>query len=135
AIHVATPALYPPMDFVNKVRKAFNSGGPAFIQVLTPCPKGWFFDPKHTVTLSRLAVETGAWALWEYEEGAFSLTYKPPKRRDLAEYMRLQGRFTHLSDEDIERLDRMIEEQWGLWLESDRQKRLILSWTPPPTPL
>lgn len=133
--YVATSSLYPPMDLVNKVRKALNSGGPAFIQVLTPCPKGWFFDPKHTVTLSRLAVETGAWALWEYEEGAFSLTYKPPRRRSLADYMRMQGRFTHLSDEEVERLDKMIEEQWKIWLESDRQKRLILPWTPPPTPL
>ncbi|MBS7637428.1 pyruvate ferredoxin oxidoreductase [Candidatus Bathyarchaeota archaeon] len=133
--YVATSALYPPMDLVNKVRKALNSGGPAFIQILTPCPKGWFFDPKHTITLSRLAVETGAWALWEYEEGTFSLTYKPPKRQGLREYMRMQGRFTHLSDEDIERLDRVIEEQWKLWLESDRQRRIILPWTPPPTPL
>jgi pyruvate ferredoxin oxidoreductase beta subunit/oxalate oxidoreductase subunit beta len=133
--YVATSSLYPPLDLANKVRKALNSGGPAFIQVLTPCPKGWFFDPKYTVTLSRLAVETGAWALWEYEEGVFKLTYKPTRRRPLGDYMRMQGRFTHLSDEDIERLDRMAEEQWKLWLEADEKRRLILPWATPPTPL
>jgi pyruvate/2-oxoacid:ferredoxin oxidoreductase beta subunit len=88
--------LLPPLDFMNKVRKGLDSGGPSFTEVLTPCPKGWFFDPKDTVDFAKLALETRIWVSWEYANGEFSLTYKPRKFTPVKEYLRLQGRFAHL---------------------------------------
>ena len=44
--YVATATLYPPLDFINKAKKALEANGPAFIHLLVPCPKGWFTDPK-----------------------------------------------------------------------------------------
>jgi len=73
--YVATANFHPPLDLMNKMTKALNAGGPAFIHVLAPCPKGWFFDPKYTIDVSRLAVDTGAWVLWEYEKGTFFLIF------------------------------------------------------------
>ena len=128
--YVATANFYPTLDLMNKMTKALNAGGPAFLQVLAPCPKGWFFDPKLTVDVSRLAVDTGAWVLWEYENGTFRMTYKPPKRRHLKDYMRTQGRFAHIKDEEIDELDKRIEDEWKYWLESDKQGKLILPWSP-----
>jgi len=130
--YVATSSLYPPLDFMNKVRRALEADGPAFIHVLTPCPKGWFFEPKETVDLSRLAVETGSWLLWEYDSGEFALTHRASPRKHAREYIRRQGRFSHLTDDEVETIDRMIEEEKKYWEESDRLKRLVLPWIRPP---
>jgi pyruvate/2-oxoacid:ferredoxin oxidoreductase beta subunit len=111
------------------VRKALEAEGPSLIHVLTPCPKGWFFDPKHTFQMSRLAVETGAWALWEYKNGEFSLTHRPTRRKHVREYIRMQGRFSHLTDTQIDMIDNRVAQDWDRWEESDKQKKLILPWT------
>ena len=132
--YVATSTLHPPLDFMNKVRKALDAGGPSFIEVLTPCPKGWFFDPKDTVSLARLALESRAWVSWEYANGEFSLTHKPRKFTPIKEYLKLQGRFTHLSETQVEEIQRMVDEEWEYWEEMDKQKRIVLPWTSAPNP-
>jgi pyruvate/2-oxoacid:ferredoxin oxidoreductase beta subunit len=102
--------------------------------VLTPCPKGWFFDPKYTVDFAKLALETRAWVSWEYADGEFSLTYKPGKMTPVKEYLKLQGRFVHLTEKQIDEIQRMIDEEWKYWEEMDRQKRIILPWISAPIP-
>ncbi|MGB9725326.1 MAG: thiamine pyrophosphate-dependent enzyme [Fervidicoccaceae archaeon] len=126
--YVATATLWPPLDLMNKVHKALNSGGPSLIHVLLPCPKGWFTSPGDTVNLSKLAIETGMWVLWEQSEGHFKLNYRPKPRKHVREYVSLQGRFSHLKDEDIEKLDEMIEEEWAFWEESAKVGRLIVPY-------
>jgi hypothetical protein len=117
---------------MNKVRKALDSGGPSFIELLAPCPKGWFFDPKDTIDLAKLALETRAWASWEYVKGRFSLTYRPRKITPIREYLRIQGRFSHLTDEEIEEIQKMTDAEWKYWEEMDKQKRIVLPWISAP---
>ncbi|MCQ5340711.1 MAG: thiamine pyrophosphate-dependent enzyme [Candidatus Methanomethylicia archaeon] len=105
--YVATASTSFPFDLMTKIRKGLAVKGPAFIQIHTPCPKGWKFPPELTVRIGRLAVETGMWTLYEIEDGQFRLTFKPPKRKPVAEYIKLQGRFAHLREPDI----RYIQEQ------------------------
>jgi pyruvate ferredoxin oxidoreductase beta subunit len=132
--YVATSTLHPPLDFMNKVRRALDAGGPSFIEVLTPCPKGWFFDPKDTVSFAKLALESRAWVSWEYANGEFSLTHKPRKFTPIKEYLKLQGRFAHLSDAQVDEIQRMVDEEWKYWEEMDKQKRIVLPWTSAPNP-
>ena len=132
--YVATATMHPPLDFMNKARKALDAGGPSFIEVLTPCPKGWFFDPKYTVEIAKLALDTRAWVSWEYADGEFSLSYKPRVSTPVKEYLRRQGRFTHLTDNQINEIQRMIDNEWKYWEEMDKQKRIILPWTSAPNP-
>jgi len=132
--YVATSTMHPPLDFMNKVRKALDAGGPSFIEVLTPCPKGWFFDPKHTVNFAKLALDTRAWVSWEYADGEFSLTYKPGKITPVKEYLKLQGRFAHLTEKQIDEIQRMIDEEWKYWEEMNQEKRIILPWISAPIP-
>ncbi|MEM0015058.1 MAG: thiamine pyrophosphate-dependent enzyme [Zestosphaera sp.] len=129
--YVATATLWPPLDLMNKVDKALGSGGPSFIHVLVPCPKGWFTPPDLTVELSRLAVETGLWVLWEYENGRFRLTYKPSPRKHVKNYMQLQGRFAHLSASEIDMIEEVTGREWEIWAEMDRTGKLIVPWVPP----
>jgi pyruvate/2-oxoacid:ferredoxin oxidoreductase beta subunit len=130
--YVATSSLYPPLDFMNKVRKALNCGGPSFIELLTPCPKGWFFDPKDTIDLAKLALETRAWVSWEYAEGTFTLTYRPRKSTPIEQYLRTQGRFTHLTDGEIREIQRMTDEEWRYWEQMDGQRHIVLPWVATP---
>lgn len=126
--YVATATLYPPLDLMNKVARALEAGGPSLIHVLLPCPKGWFSEPSATYPLAKLAVETGMWALWEYAEGHFKLNFKPKPRKHVKEYLKLQGRFAHLTDEDMDKIDKMVEEEWNYWLESDKQGKIVLPY-------
>jgi len=98
----ASPAFA--IDLMNKVRKGLNSGGPAYIHLHAPCPKGWTFPADKTIEMAKLAVDTGMYLLYEIENGEFKVTYKPRRRKPVAEYLKLQGRFNHLAPEYIEEI-------------------------------
>ncbi|MDR1412857.1 MAG: pyruvate ferredoxin oxidoreductase [Actinomycetes bacterium] len=93
-------------DLVRKAEKAFTAEGPAFLNVLAPCPRGWRHAGADTTTVGRLAVETGFWPLFEVENGVWRLTM-PARARTLKpveEFLKLQGRFRHLFKEGNEEL-------------------------------
>ncbi len=98
-------------DLYMKVRKAVEIEGPTFIHAFSPCTPGWRIDPALTVTVSRLAVQTGVWINYEVENGEFRVTTPVPKRKPVKEYLRLQGRFRHLTEEEIAEIQRMVDEE------------------------
>jgi len=84
-------------DLVNKAEKAFNVEGPAFINVLAPCPRGWRYPSDQTTEISRLAVQTKFWPLFEIENGVWKLTpVREKDERPLEDFLKVQGRFAHL---------------------------------------
>ncbi len=107
--YVATASVGYPWDYVEKVKKAMEINGPCYIHVHCPCPTGWRYDPKLTIKLARLAVDTGAWILYEMEGGKIRVTFKPEKRRPVREYLKLQGRFAHLSETEIDEIQREVD--------------------------
>jgi pyruvate ferredoxin oxidoreductase beta subunit len=111
APYVATASVAYPLDFIKKLRKAAAISGPTYVHVHTPCTPGWRIETSKTIEVARLAVLTGAWALYEIEDGKFRLTFKPPKRRPVADYLKLQGRFRHLTEGEIAEIQRMVDEQ------------------------
>ncbi len=116
--YVATASVAYPTDFIEKLRKAASIKGFKYIHLHAPCPVGWRFDPKYTVKVAKLAVETGMWILFEAVNGKvsispFSRPYMDRKRRKpLKEYLKLQERFRTVRDEDIEKLEEMIDDAW-----------------------
>ncbi|HIE31059.1 MAG TPA: pyruvate synthase subunit beta [Methanosarcinales archaeon] len=110
--YIATACPSFPIDFLNKVEKAAEVAGMAFIDLLVPCPVGWGFDPADGIDIGRLAVRTGMWKLYEIVDGRLNLTYIPEKRRKVSEYLRAQARFSHLSDEDIEKIQAEVDCEW-----------------------
>ncbi|RJS79103.1 pyruvate synthase subunit beta [Candidatus Bathyarchaeota archaeon] len=121
--YVATACPSYPMDFIRKIRKAKEIKGTKFIHVLSPCPTGWRYDSSKTVEIGRLAVQTGIWVLFEIENGKFKLN--PPssglidksKRKPVQEYLKLQGRFRKLSEADVEKIQKMVDEDWEQYRE------------------
>ncbi|MEO0216843.1 MAG: thiamine pyrophosphate-dependent enzyme [candidate division WOR-3 bacterium] len=83
-------------DLATKVRKALDADGPSFINVFSPCRLGWAYPPEKTVAITRLAVETCVWPLYEYENGKYRITVKPKEKKPVEEFLKMQGRFTHL---------------------------------------
>ena len=61
---------------MNKVRKGLNVQGPAFLHIHAPCPKGWKFNESKTVEIAKLAIQTGMWVLYEWENGEYKYQHK-----------------------------------------------------------
>ncbi|MHC1581058.1 MAG: pyruvate synthase subunit beta, partial [Methanopyraceae archaeon] len=112
APYVATACVSFPQDLIKKVKKAKKVDGPAYVHVLCPCPPGWGYDSSETIEIGELAVETGMWVLYEVEDGEFRLTYRPKERKPVEEYLKRQKRFQHLTEDEIEEIQRMVDEQW-----------------------
>ncbi|KEH85781.1 pyruvate ferredoxin oxidoreductase [Clostridium novyi A str. BKT29909] len=106
------------LDLYNKSYKAINEiEGPKFINVLTPCARGWRVDTASELDIIKLAVDTCFWPLYEVIDGKFKLTYKPAKKLPIEEWMKPQGRFKHLfkSEEGkakIKSIQAEIDKRW-----------------------
>ncbi len=98
-------------DLKKKVEKAknANANGPAYLHVHTPCPTGWQFDPALTIDVAKTAVQTGAWVLMEIENGKTTLNRKLDKLKPVDAYLKMQGRFKHITDKDIKNIQEDID--------------------------
>lgn len=76
-------------------KRRIYTHGPCFLNVLSPCPRGWQYDTALLPTICQLAVDTCLWPMYEVENGEWRLTYEPKKKKPIEDYMRLQGRFKH----------------------------------------
>lgn len=84
-------------DLYNKSDRAINEfKGSKFINVLTPCPRGWRCDTATELDLVKLAVDTCFWPLYEVADGKYKLNYKPANKLPIEEWLKPQGRFRHL---------------------------------------
>ena len=116
--YVATATIAYPEDLYNKMKKAKEIKGPRYIEILAPCPPGWRFDMSKTVEMSELAVKTGAWVLYEAVNGKIEFTgyskriLEGKERESIENWLRLQGRFRHLTEDDIKEIKRRLDEKW-----------------------
>lgn len=117
--YVATATIAYPEDLIKKVNNARKVKGPKFIQILAPCPTGWYYPPEKSVEISRLAVLTRVFPLYEYIEGSFKLM-KPTGKADLRDYLSLQKRFEYLDDDDIRNIQKAIDERWEMLLKREK---------------
>ncbi len=111
--YVATACPSYPFDLMDKVAKGAATPGPAYVHILSPCPTGWRFAPDLTVRLGRLAVETGIFPLYEVENGTYRLNFDFPKLRPVTDYMKLQGRFRHLSEDVINKIQQRVNREYA----------------------
>ncbi|MBI5166761.1 MAG: pyruvate synthase subunit beta [candidate division NC10 bacterium] len=110
--YAATASVAFPEDLAAKVIKAKIYRGTKFIHILTPCPPGWKSPSEQTVRLARLAVETKVFPLYEVEEGVRHRISYMPKGIPVREYLRLQDRFSHLQEEEIGRIQKLVDQAW-----------------------
>ena len=107
-----------PQDVFDTFRKIKDIKGAKFVHLFSPCPPGWRYDPSESIQIARLAVKSGMWILWEQENGVFSLKKGSRKylnkesRISVSEYLRRQGRFSLVSEEEIRRLQDWVDQNW-----------------------
>ncbi|MEM7819812.1 MAG: pyruvate synthase subunit beta [Candidatus Aenigmatarchaeota archaeon] len=111
ASYVATASISYPDDYIKKIKKAQTINGFKFIEILTPCPISWGFDPSYTIEIGRLAVETAIWPLYEIEDGILNLTKRPTRLEPVERYIELQKRFS-LSTEQIQTIQETVNKKW-----------------------
>jgi pyruvate ferredoxin oxidoreductase beta subunit len=83
-------------DLMQKTRKAVSCGGPAFLNVLSSCSRGWRHEADETIEITQMAVDACYWPLYEVEDGKWRLTYEPREKVPVEEWLARQGRFRHL---------------------------------------
>ena len=103
-------------DLMRKVRKAVAADGPSFINVLSSCNRGWRHPTDMTLEISRLAVDTCFWPLYEVDDGEWRLSYQPKEKLPIEEFLKPQGRFRHLFKEEnrhvIDELQAEVDRRW-----------------------
>jgi pyruvate ferredoxin oxidoreductase beta subunit len=114
--YVAQASPHDPRDLVRKAAKALAVDGPAFLNVLSPCPRGWRSDGAESIDLAREAVNTCYWPLFEVEDGQYRLTYRPHHKLPLTPWLKRQGRFAHLfqagNEWQLANLETWVDEEW-----------------------
>ena len=116
--YAATVSVAHPEDFIKKIRKAKGIKGFRFIHALSPCPPGWRMNPSETIEVARLAVDTHVFPLYEIEFGKVHVTRKG-KGVPVSEYLKLQGRFGHLTEAEIASIQAAVDERYKLLLEKE----------------
>jgi len=113
--YVATACPSYPFDLMEKVAKGANTPGPAYVHIYSVCPTGWRSATNLAIKLGRLVVETGIFPLYEVENGQYKLNVEVPELKPIKDYLKLQGRFRHLSDDNIDMIqDRVRKEYFKL---------------------
>ncbi len=115
--YVATACPSYPFDLMDKVAKGIATQGPAYVHILSICPTGWRCRPELTVEVGRLAVQTGIFPLYEIEDGKYKLSVNITELRPVQDYLKLQGRFGHLSEATIKEIQDRVDSEYSNLME------------------
>ena len=120
--YVAQTAAYMNFkDLYEKAEKAIYTEGPTFLNVLSPCPRGWGYPTEDLMTINKLAIETCYWPLYEVENGKYKITYKPAKKLPIEEFLKPQKRFKHMfkpgNEWMIEEFQKEVDRRWQALLD------------------
>jgi len=115
--YVATCVATDPQDVYNIYSEAKQIRGPRFIHILSPCAPGWRYPASRTTEMGDLAVKTGIFLLWKQIDGELIVNKRTKKYLDkkkrlpVKEYLKEQGRFDELKDDQIEDLQAWVDKR------------------------
>ena len=114
--YAATASIAFPEDLVYKVKKARWIKGSRFLHIFSSCPTGWGLPSELSIKIARMAVQTNIFPLYEVEDGLRYTINLMSKGYLVKEYFKLQGRFKHLIEEDLNQIQEMVNDDWDLLL-------------------
>lgn len=100
-------------DLRKKVQKAKEIHGPRLLHIYCPCPTGWGYEPAKSVEIAKMAVQTGAWILYEYENDTVKVTVKPKELKPVSEYLKLQKRFKGITAAEAAQFQAFIQKNYS----------------------
>ena len=103
-------------DLYEKSEKAIYTKGACFLNVFTPCPRGWGYATEDLMKINKLAVDTCYWPLYEVIDGKYKITFKPAKKLPIEEFLKTQKRFRHMfkpgNEWMIEEMQKEVDSRW-----------------------
>lgn len=110
--YVATANPSYPFDLMNKISKAHDVKGPAYIHVFAGCPTGWRSPSDTPIELGKLATQTGVFPLYEVEGGKWTMKVEP-QLKPVVEYLKAsQGRYRHLTEDAIALIQTRVSQEY-----------------------
>jgi len=125
--YVAQSAPWIWNDLYRKAEKSFDTDGPAFLNVLSPCPGEWKTPSAKTIELTRLASDTCIWPIFEIKNGfKITVNYKPKQKLPVTEWLKTQQRFTHLLCQEnkwiVDKIQEEVDNDWNYLLSLDKDE-------------
>jgi 2-oxoisovalerate ferredoxin oxidoreductase beta subunit len=118
--YMATASIAFPEDFIGKLEYAKNVKGFRFIQISAPCPTGWRFEPQYAVKIGKEMVLSGMWPLYEVIDGEkFRITYKPKELKAVKDVLKMQGRFRHITEDEVKEIQDDVTTYWARLVAKD----------------
>jgi 2-oxoisovalerate ferredoxin oxidoreductase beta subunit len=114
--YCATANVAFPQDLIEKVKKAKEIRGTKFIHILSPCPPGWKTSSELSIEIARLATYTKVFPIYEVFNGEKYHINIEPRDIPVFEYLKLQGRFRHLSEADVDEIQKRVDYEWRILL-------------------
>jgi len=112
--YVATANVAYPQDFIEKVRHGIENPGMSYIEVYAPCPTGWKCPGDMTIQVSKLAFQSKVTPLYEIFPGkGLKFSKKPSKPSLVKEYLMMQGRFKHMTEDEVAEIQRWVDDEYG----------------------
>jgi len=101
-------------DMFEKIKKAFSKNGPALLFAFAACPTNMKAPSNQTISISKLAIETNSYPLYEYEDGKYTINYKPEKRLPVIAFLKTQTKFkeTIKNKEIVKKIQDNIDKEW-----------------------
>lgn len=125
--YVAQTSVSHATDVIAKAEKAFATPGPAFLNILSPCPPGWGYDTRLTIDIAKKAVATNFWPLYEVIDGNYSQPFPNPQPLPVEEFLKLQRRFNHIFKPHNQHLIKQIQQQVDrAWYQLQEKAKKIL---------
>jgi pyruvate ferredoxin oxidoreductase beta subunit/2-oxoisovalerate ferredoxin oxidoreductase beta subunit len=110
--YAATASPSHPNDLAAKVRRAVATRGTRFLLVTCPCVPGWGIADDASLHVARLAVESKLVPLYEVEDGRRWRVTHRPAGRPVADYLRAQRRYAHLTEAAVGEIQARVDERW-----------------------
>lgn len=111
--YAATACPAYPDDLLAKVERARALSGTRFIHLLCPCVPGWGIAEDASLRVARLAVESRLFPLYEVEDGLRYTITHAPAGLPVREYLSVQSRYRHLSEEAMRRIQETVDQEWA----------------------
>ena len=115
--YCATACVAYPEDLTRKVEKALAIKGFKFMHLISPCPPGWKMPSELSIELTRAAVQTRVFPIYEIEHGElYTMNIIPEIHVPVQKYLSRQGRFSHLTSEDVRQVQKRVDSDWEVLL-------------------
>ena len=109
ASYVASASVGFLADYIKKLKNTKNIQGFKFIDLFSPCPASWNFDPSMTIDIAKIAVNTNFWPLFEIIAGKKQMTFRPALLERIERYLEMQDRYKNLQENEIQKIKEIVD--------------------------